>query len=320
MSRRNGGAETGASTAAVFGEVLRHFREAALLTQEALARQIPCDRSHVARVEAGTRVPQDSFAKACDELLGTGGVLARLWGRIDWYPAVEHPDWFERRARMDAEAVAIRAYQTQVIPGLLQTPGYATALFGRRLTDAQDVAERVRARMSHQQRFLVDGGPFYLVVLDESCLRHMVGGLEVMREQCEHLLAVGRLPNIRVQIAPSNRPEIDRPDTSLSLIELPGGERWVYSESLDRGHFSDDPAIFTQHMRTYDVLRADALSAPQSAALISDVREGYEAHDQRAAARADLDQEQPQRRQRRGLHRNRPRFPRRRPHPRQQDP
>ncbi|WP_329327404.1 helix-turn-helix transcriptional regulator [Streptomyces luteogriseus] len=320
MSRRNGGAESGASTAAVFGEVLRHFREAALLTQEALARQIPCDRSHVARVEAGTRVPQDTFAKACDELLGTGGVLYRLWARIDWYPQVEHPDWFERRARMDAEAVAIRAYQTQVIPGLLQTPAYATALFGRRLSDSQDVAERVRARLSRQQRFLVEGGPFYLVVLDESCLRHTVGGTEVMREQCEHLLAVARLPNIRVQIAPSNRPEIDRPDTSLSLIELPGGERWVYSESLDRGHFSDDPAVFTQHMRSYDVLRADTLSAPQSAALISDVREGYEAHDQPPAARGDLDQEQPQRRQRRGLHRNSPRLPRNRPRPRQQEP
>ncbi|WP_031103093.1 helix-turn-helix domain-containing protein [Streptomyces sp. NRRL S-146] len=316
MSRRNGGA----STAAVFGEVLRHFREAALLTQEGLARQIPCDRSHVARVEGGTRVPQDTFAKTCDELLGTGGVLLRLWGRIDWYPQVEHPDWFERRARMDAEAVAVRAYQTQVIPGLLQTPAYATALFGRRLSDSQDVAERVRARLSRQQRFLVEGGPFYLVVLDESCLRHMVGGPEVMRDQCEHLLAVVRLPNIRVQIAPSNRPEIDRPDTSLSLIELPGGERWVYSESLDRGHFSDDPAVFTQHMRSYDVLRADTLSAPQSAALISDVREGYEAHDQPPAAHGDLDQEQPQRRQRRGLHRNSPRFPRNRPRPRQQEP
>ncbi|MEU2915833.1 Scr1 family TA system antitoxin-like transcriptional regulator [Streptomyces massasporeus] len=316
MSRRNGGA----SSAAVFGEVLRHFREAALLTQEGLARQIPCDRSHVARVEGGTRVPQDTFAKTCDELLCTGGVLLRLWAKIDWYPQVEHPDWFERRARMDAEAVAVRAYQTQVIPGLLQTPAYATALFGRRLSDSQDVAERVRARLSRQQRFLVEGGPFYLVVLDESCLRHMVGGPEIMRYQCEHLLAVGRLPNIRVQIAPSNRPEIDRPDTSLSLIELPGGERWVYSESLDRGHFSDDPAVFTQHMRSYDVLRADALSAPQSAALISDVREGYEAHDQPPAARGDLDQEQSQRRQRRGLHRSSPRFPRNRPRPRQQEP
>jgi hypothetical protein len=265
-------------------------------------------------------VPQDTFAKSCDELLGTGGVLARLWGRIDWYPQVEHPDWFERRARMDAEAVALRAYQTQVVPGLLQTPGYATALFARRLVDPAEVEDRVRARLSRQRRFYGEGGPLYVVVLDESCLRHVVGGPEVMREQCVHLLAIGRLPNIRVQVVPLSRPDVDRPDTSLSLIELPGGERWVYSESLDRGHFSDDPALFARHNATYDVLRADALSAPDSAALISDVMEGYEPHEQPRPERGHLDQEQLQRRQRRGLHRNRPRIPRRRPRPRQQEP
>ncbi|MFD3615059.1 Scr1 family TA system antitoxin-like transcriptional regulator [Streptomyces sp. NPDC058676] len=322
MSRRNADAGSGlsTSTAAVFGEVLKHFREAALLTQEGLAREIPCDRSHVARVEAGTRVPQDTFAKKCDELLGTGGVLLRLWGRIDWYPQVEHPDWFERRARMDAEASAVRAYQTQVIPGLLQTSDYARALFSRRLSHTDEVEERVRARLSRQRRFVAEGGPLYLVVLDESCLRHVVGGSKVMRDQCAHLLEVGRLPNIRIQIAPASRPDIDRPDTSFSLIELPDGHRWVYSESLDRGHFNDDPAIFTHHSRTYDVLRADALSALGSAALISDVMEGYEHHDQPRSERRDLDQEQLQRRKRRRLHRGGPRFLRPRPRPRQQDP
>ncbi|MFF5978004.1 Scr1 family TA system antitoxin-like transcriptional regulator [Streptomyces olindensis] len=311
MSRRNGGAESGASTAAVFGEVLRHFREAALLTQEGLARQIPCDRSHVARVEAGTRVPQDSFAKTCDELLGTGGVLLRLWGRIDWYPQVEHPDWFRRRAEMDEEAVALREYQERVIPGLLQTADYARALFSRRGAEADEVDSRVRARLSRQQRFLAEGGPLYVVILDESCLRNGVGSPEIMREQCAHLLAVGRRRNIRIQVAPADAFGLVRPRGSMSLIEL-ADERWVYSESLDRGHFNNDPAVYQRHSQTYDVLRADVLSARESAALINNAMEGYEHH--------GLDQEQLQRRQRRQLRGNSPRYPRRRPHPRQQEP
>nr|WP_244902722.1 helix-turn-helix transcriptional regulator [Streptomyces griseoruber] len=296
------------TNAALFGELLRHFREAALLTQEALAKTIPCDRSLVARVEAGTRVPQEPFARTCDELLGTGGALGRLWGRIDWYPQVEHPDWFERRAQMDAEAVALRAYQAQVVPGLLQTPDYAAALFARRLPHADDVEERVRARLSRQQRFYAKGGPYYIVVLDESCLRHVVGGREIMWEQCAHLLRVGELPNIRIQVVPLSRADIDRPDTSMSLIRLPDGHEWVYSESLDRGHFSDDPSIFLAHSQTYDVLRADALSASDSAALICGVMEGYGHY-------GDLDQEQLQRGQRRRLPRNRPRIHLRRPRP-----
>ncbi|GFE22575.1 transcriptional regulator [Streptomyces nigrescens] len=337
MSRRRRNAESGpaATNAAVFGEVLKHFREAAGLTQEELSNKIPCDRSQVARVEAGTRVPQDTFAKQCDDLLGTGGVLLRLWGRIDWYPEVQHPDWFERRAEMDAEAVALRAYQEQFIPGLLQTPDYAHALFSRRIMSAEKVEERVRARLSRQQRFLAVNGPLYVAVLDESCLRNVVGSPEVMRDQCAHLLSVGQYPNVRVQVAPADRAELRRPKASMALIALPDGKYWLYSESLDRGHFNDDPAVYARHTQTYDVLRADALSAPESAALIGDFMEGYGDHEQAPAEHSDMDQEQlqPRRRRRlhrggahldeeqlqprrrRQLHRSSPRYPRRRPRP-----
>ncbi|MFK0172294.1 Scr1 family TA system antitoxin-like transcriptional regulator [Streptomyces sp. NPDC090306] len=313
MTRRRADEGEGATTAALFGEVLRHFREAAFLTQEALARQIPCDRSLVAHVESGARVPQETFAKKCDELLGTGGVLMRMWVRIDWYPQVEHPDWFRRRAEMDAVAVAVRAYQVHVVPGLLQTPDYARALLSQTVSGAE-LEELVRARLSRQQRFCSEDGPFYAVVLDESCLRHVVGGHAVMSDQCSHLLAVGRRPNIRIQVTPASGAGIVRPATSMSLIELPKGERWVYSESLDRGHFVDDPAVYARHSQTYDVLRADSLSARQSADLIGDAMEGYECHEQVRAERGDLDQEQLQRKQRRRLRRSGPRIhPGRRP-------
>ncbi|MGW0825034.1 helix-turn-helix domain-containing protein [Streptomyces sp. NPDC002845] len=320
MSRRRN-AETGAAvtTAAVFGEVLKHYREEAGLTQAELAARIPCDRSHVARVEAGTRVPQDTFARRCDELLRTGGVLVKLWGRIEWYPEVHHPDWFERRAEMDAKAVALREYQERVIPGLLQASGYAHALLSE-VASRDEVEDRVRARLSRQPRFLADGGPLYVAVLDESCLRNAVGSPEVMRDQCAHLLNVGQRPNIRIQVAPAGLFGPVRPKSSMSLIKLSDGREWVYSESLERGHFNDDPAVFARHSQTYDVLRADIPSARESAALISDVMEGYEHDGQSRTRRGTLDQEQLQRQRRRQLHRNRPRYPHHRPRPRQQKP
>ncbi|WP_282694780.1 helix-turn-helix transcriptional regulator [Streptomyces sp. CC208A] len=296
----------------MFGELLRHYRESAGLTQQALALQLHCDRSLVARVEAAKRVPTDTFAKACDEVLGTGGVLLRLWARIDWYPAVQHPDWFERRAEMDAKAVALREYQVQVMPGLLQTQEYAHALFSR-VSNGEAVDDRVRARLSRQQRFLAEDGPLYIAVLDESCLRNVVGDADVMREQCAHLLRVGEQTNIVVQVVPSDRAKIRRPNTSLSLIRLPDGHEWVYSESLGQGHFIDDPTVFARHSQTYDVLRAKTLSVDESAALISEIMKGYEHYAEARTRRTDLDQEQLQRRRRRQLHRNRPRIPRPRP-------
>ncbi|WP_343242913.1 DUF5753 domain-containing protein [Streptomyces sp. SID12501] len=166
--------------------------------------------------------------------------------------------------------------------------------------------------MSRQPRFFADDGPLYVVVLDESCLRNAVGSPEAMRDQCAHLLGVGQRPNIRIQVVPTGLFGLVPPKSSMSLIDLPD-ERWVYSESLGQGHFTNDPADCTRHSQTYDVLRADIPSARESAALISDVMEGYEQHGQAPTLRGDLDQEQLQRQQRRRLHRSGPRIPRRRP-------
>ncbi|WP_189783415.1 helix-turn-helix domain-containing protein [Streptomyces capitiformicae] len=318
MTRRNAEGVGGATNAALFGEVLRHYREAALLTQEALAREIPCDRSQVAKIEAGTRVPSEQFAKRCDEVLDTGGVLTRMWRKIDWYPEVEHPDWFERRVEMEKVAVSLREYQERFIPGLLQTPAYIRAMFSR-VAKGDELEERIRARLSRQPRFLSDDGPLYVAVLDESCLRNGVGNPEIMRDQCAHLLGVGQQPNVRIQVVPSSIYGLLRPRHSMSLIELPG-ERWIYHESLEYGYLNNDPTLYARYSRTYDVLRADIPSARESAALISDVMKGYEHHAQERAERGNLDQEQLQRGQRRQLHRNRPRYPQRRPRPRQQEP
>ncbi|GAB3956016.1 helix-turn-helix domain-containing protein [Streptomyces sparsus] len=315
MNRRSAPNGQVVTTAAVFGEVLRHLRDSAGLTQDELAGRIPCDRSLIARIEAGTRVPQPTFADTCDRLLNAQGMLTRLWHRIDWYPQVEHPDWFRRRAEMDAVAVALREYQTQVMPGLLQTEEYARALFSRVAgVTTDEVEERVRARLSRQQRFLTPDGPLLIVVLDESVLRNVVGSPATMRRQCAHLLTVGHNPNVRIQVAPAERHHLVRPNTSLSLITLPSGEIWVYSESLEHGHFINNPASVSRHHQTYDVLRADALSADESAALIGDAIEGFASYDE-AAPRKRVDQEQLQRRQRRQLRRSGPRYPRHRARP-----
>ncbi|MFJ6704715.1 MULTISPECIES: Scr1 family TA system antitoxin-like transcriptional regulator [unclassified Streptomyces] len=302
------------TNAELFGELLRHYREEALLTQDALAKQVPCDRSLVARVEAGTRVPQASFAKTCDEALRTGGVLTRLWGRIDWYQQVEHPDWFQRWVEMEAQAIALSTYHVMVVPGLLQTPEYTWALLSRRASGDR-LEQRVAARLSRQPRYFTEDGPTYVVVMDESCLRHAVGGPAVMRDQCAHLLRAGQLPNIRIQVAPADRFDIKRPAKTMSLVTLPDGERWTYSESHRRGCFDNDPAAYAEQSRLYDVLRADALSARESAALIGQLMEEYGDDEPASAERGEVGQEQLQRRGARRLPRIRPRVHLRRPRP-----
>ncbi|MFF5715961.1 Scr1 family TA system antitoxin-like transcriptional regulator [Streptomyces buecherae] len=297
----------------LFGALLRHFRIRAGMTQDQLAGVLPVDRSLVGHFKAGTRTPDRKHVEVFDALLGADGLLLEMWETIDWAAAQpKHPDWFKRRAEMDAKLTALREYQNQVMPGLLQTEAYARVLFRRKGLSADEVEQLVRARLSRQERFLDPDGPLFICVIDESVLRTVVGGPRVMSDQCAHLLSVGRQSNIRVQVAPARHAHLVRPNTPMSLITLPDGRDWLYSESLDSGHFSSHPAVIARHARTYDVLRADALSADESAALIRDVMEGYGQHELPRSQRGDVAQVQLQRRQRRQLRRGGPRISRRR--------
>ena len=314
MTKRKGeGAET---TGAVFGSLLAIKREDAGLTQEELATLLNVERSTLTKFETGDRVPHIRYVEECDALLHTKGELLKLHRKINWEARLSiFPDWFRRRAVMDEELVELHAYHTQLVPGLLQTEAYAQAVFARvEGVSAESAREQVGARLGRQARFLKPDGPLYVTLLDESCLRRQVGSIAVMGEQLDHLLRVGQLPNIIIQVVPFTLRHIDPPKTDLSFITLPGSRRWAYSETMTGAEFSSNYDVIGEHLRIYDRLRAEALSASASAALIREVRERLYDDDQSRSDRRPLAQEQLQRRRRRGLRRGGPRIhPRSRP-------
>jgi transcriptional regulator with XRE-family HTH domain len=316
MRPRQRPSRSATTAAGVFGRILCHLREQHGYSQDELAKLIPCDRSLVTRVEAGDRVPQQAFAAQCDLVLDTGGLLTRLRREIDWYnPSTEMPDWFRRRAAMDAVATAVMVFQLTLVPGLLQTRDYARALFLRSAAGEEErlIEERVSARLSRQERFLAPDGPLLSVILDEGALRRVVGGPAVMRGQLDHLLAVGELPNVRIQVAPYTCLAGVPADASTTLLTMPDGHEWVYSESLNRGHLSDDPSVISANRRIHALAQADALSARDSAAWMSDAREGHGNHDHHPRPeQGPLAKELPLRGQRRRLHRGGPHPARRR--------
>jgi len=276
--RENEGAET---PGAVFGELLKIKRMDAGLTQDEVATLVHTERSLITKFEAGQRVPRTEMVEKFDSYLAGRGELIRLHKKINWTTRLSFfPDWFRRRALMDAQLIELHEYQSLLIPGLLQTEAYARALF-ERVSGGDDAIteENVAARLGRQARFLEPDGPLYVALLDESCLRHVLGSNEVMREAMDHLLEVGALPNVCIQIVPFSLHHVPAPNTPMSLIVMPNGHRWVYSESLDMGHFSDNPQVLAKHQRIYDLLRADALSARESADLIREARERYSTHD-----------------------------------------
>jgi transcriptional regulator with XRE-family HTH domain len=297
----------------MFGEELKYAREAAGYTQEELGKLRHCDRTVISRTESGKRKPSIEEVEDLSRLLNTGDLLMRLYGRVDWEASIEHPDWFQEYVDVEAISIGLRAYQDGTMYGLLQCQQYARALFatGDAASNSEEIEELTRARLSRQSRFLVPDGPLLLVILDESAIRRVVGGPVVMRCQMEHLLRVAQLRNVVIHVAPfSNQQTLI--NTAMVLLELPDGQRMVYSESLDRGHLNGDSATVARHHRRYDQFRGECLSESDSLRLIAEALEGFRDEEQRLR-RSRLAEEQLQRQQRRQLHRGGPRIPRPRP-------
>lgn len=112
------------------------------------------------------------------------------------------PTWFETYLGLEQAASVIRTYELQFVPGLLQTRDYARAVTRLAHSDPADIERRVDLRVRRQHVLTDPGGPVLWAVLDEAALLRGLGGPDLMREQVDHLLAVNRLPNVSLQVAP----------------------------------------------------------------------------------------------------------------------
>ncbi len=98
----------------------------------------------------------------------------------------------------------IRAYEPQVVPGLLQTEEYiraiTTASFPSENED--DWERRVALRLARQDLLKRPVPPQYWVVLEETALRRTIGGRDVMSGQLKHLIEAASQPDITIQVLP----------------------------------------------------------------------------------------------------------------------
>ncbi|MFI6848379.1 helix-turn-helix transcriptional regulator [Kitasatospora sp. NBC_00085] len=299
-----------------WGDELAHWRQAAGLRQDELAVMVSIHQTRVSQFELSKAPPTLKDAAMFDKALGAGGHLVRSYELVAPYLHDYHPDWFQEFARSEAKALAIRELHTGRISGLLQTESYMRALFDAQNGDLgpEEIDSLVRARLERQERLLIGGNePFLIAIQEQATLERPIGGPAVMREQLQHLLARMQRRNVVVQVLPYAAAASVRM-SGMVLLEMPNGRSRIYSESLDRGHFIDEPDQVRSWVADYDRIRAAALSEAESVRLIRGIMRGLNAHvpgprsDDRTVA-----QEQLLRRQRRQLHRGGPRLPPPRP-------
>jgi transcriptional regulator with XRE-family HTH domain len=176
-----------------FGEELKRLREEAGVSRAELARRVAVSRSYISQVELGRTRCRKDFAQRLDKALGTATELGDAW--VDLLRSASYPKYFADYPRAEGSAVILRAYETMFIYGLFQTEAYMRALLQSEST--------VKGRIRRQAVLKREVPPMISVILTENTLWTGIGGGSVMREQCEHLLAVAEWDNVTLQVAPT---------------------------------------------------------------------------------------------------------------------
>ncbi|AXG79442.1 helix-turn-helix domain-containing protein [Streptomyces paludis] len=267
-----------ASPRAMLGAELRHQRVQAALSQGELGRPLFVSASFIGQLESGTRRMQTEYATYFDETFKTNGFFAR---NCEALKKSKYPDHFAEAAEAEAIATVIKEYAQSLIPGLLQTEGYARAVFvsGLPTTSDERIGELVSARLERANLLKDPTEPVVWTVLDEAVLRRPVGGPAVMAEALRHIAALMRRRRIILQVLPFDAGGHPALEGSLKLMEFSDAAPLVYLESFGSGQLLDDPASVTRYELAYHLVGASALSPEKSLALLESAAEDY-THDE----------------------------------------
>ncbi|MCM2577969.1 helix-turn-helix domain-containing protein [Streptomyces meridianus] len=257
----------------IIGAQVRSLRERRGITQGVLADRIGYSASLVRMIERGERLPRPEFLERLEGVLEVPGLFTSV---RDQLLRDRHPAWFQPYAELEAEAVALSAYDNQLVRGLLQTEAYARAVHTayRPTLDEEEIERRIATRMARQRLLSRRPAPALSFVIEEVVLRRPVGGLEVLRDQLQHLLRCAEMRHIELQIMPTDRENHAGLEGPFTLIEPPDREMCAYIESQDHGSLISDRQQVGRIARRYGILRGQALSPEESAIFIHELVAG----------------------------------------------
>lgn len=260
----------------LLGAELRRLRTLAGLSSAAMAAVIGKSVPTVSRIEAGDRAiaPEQVQAWLAAVRSGAPGALSakdseyleRLTGRATTEISPLSGTLAARQATtagIEAAATAIRNWQPSYVPGLLQTPDYARAVFASIKPPAQ-VEAAVAGRIA-RQAVLGDSSRRFEFITTEQGLGWRPGGADPRPAQLDRVASVAALPHVAVRVIPFGAVMHVPPvgpfvlyegddDAAQVHVELPDQEVWT----SDVKGYQDDLAL----------LRRSALADGEAAAFI----------------------------------------------------
>ncbi|MDX3585326.1 helix-turn-helix domain-containing protein [Streptomyces europaeiscabiei] len=266
---------------------LRKARESAGLTQRDAAQGLEWSLSKLIRIEAGTvglgvtdlrallqqyRVTDTSLVAELEEA-ARGSKGQSWWAQ---YSDLVSPQ-FAQYLGYEGAANTIRMYNPIVLPGLLQTEDYATALLSARTPEAR-VRRQVELRTTRQERSLDgDHGPEVGIVLDEASVRRVVGGPAVMRRQLERIKTVARHPRVSLQLLPFSVGAHYGTTTPFILLGFKDDDDLLYIEGPTGGLSNrDDLALTARYQECFEDISSIAHHGERMIEALDAIRESLD--------------------------------------------
>ncbi|MEW2253214.1 helix-turn-helix transcriptional regulator [Streptomyces sp. NPDC006975] len=161
-----------------------------------------------------------------------------------------------------------RMYSPTLVPGLLQTEGYAAGVLGisARFHDVpiDDSADAARARVE-RSRIIHEPGHRFVVVIEEAALHYQVCNADAMAAQLGQLLTAGALPQVSLGIVPSRTAERTQwPRETFHIYD----DHLVSVELVSARVRITQPSEIALYLRVFEELRTMAVYGADARALI----------------------------------------------------
>ncbi|MEU9531667.1 helix-turn-helix transcriptional regulator [Streptomyces sp. NPDC048213] len=256
-----------------FGAVVQALREHAGLSRADLADRVRYSKHTVESVELGRRMPDEAFVERAEEALGNTGAIRKAARHLSRGEA-GLAAWFRRWARLEREAVSLCTYECRLVPGLLQSEGYARAVFEGTfpLRTDEELETQLNARMERQELMSRRPTVPFGFIVEEHVFRRRFGSAEAMREMLDHVLERTAPRNVTLQVVPLEGGLHACLDGPVQVLETAQGRRFGYSEGQENGRLISDPKEVSVLCHRCDTLRSQALSPNESRALLERLR------------------------------------------------
>ncbi|MGI5350196.1 helix-turn-helix domain-containing protein [Streptomyces sp. CA-250714] len=275
------------------GRYLRELRNQARLTAKAAAKALEWSDAKLWRIETGQTSLRSLDAEAMCRIYGASpdmtealmGLAKETKARGWWHSYGDViPERFDIFIGLEEAASRIDWYETDLVPGLLQTEAYAREIISAAHEDEEEVEQRVQLRIARQGLLTRTTEPPTLrVALNEAVLRHSVGGSAVMGGQLQHMAELSTLANVKLRVIPfSAGLHQGVLSGQFGVLRFPAyGERepeppTVYADGYTGDLYLDKPAEVARYDAAFANIWESALTEEASRRLLVEMAGSHE--------------------------------------------